>query len=292
MIVAPGPASVSLGYRVARELGVEVVRVKFKTFPDGESYIRFLDPVEGEDVAIIQSTHPPQDTNLLRLLLMSKTAKRLGARSVVAVVPYLAYARQDKEFLEGEAVSVDVVIGLIEASGVDEFLTFDIHSMDILERFSIPAKSLSAIPALAEHVRTMGLSGALSVAPDEGAIGLAKAAAEVLGGGWSWMRKERDRVTGEIRMWLEEVEASGRDVAIFDDIISTGGTMARAVSLLKSAGARRVVCACTHPLLVGDALSRILGAGCDTVIGTDCVPSPISVVSVSGLIAEELRRMG
>jgi len=276
---------------VAKELGVPVVRVGFKTFPDGESYIRFLDQVRGEDVALIQSTHPPQDTNLLRLLLMASTAKRLGARSVIAVVPYLAYARQDKEFLKGEAVSIDVVIRLIEASGVDELITFDIHSEDILERFSIPAKSISAVPALAEHVKSMGLSGALSVAPDEGAIGLAKIASGILGGGWSWMRKERDRVTGEIRMWLEEVDASGRDVAVFDDMVSTGGTMARAVSLLKSSGARRVVCACTHPLLVGDALSRILGAGCEALVGTDCVPSPVSVVSVSGLIAEELRRL-
>ncbi len=276
---------------MAKELGVPVVRVGFKTFPDGESYIRFLDQVRGEDVALIQSTHPPQDTNLLRLLLMASTAKRLGARSVIAVVPYLAYARQDKEFLKGEAVSIDVVIRLIEASGVDELITFDIHSEDILERFSIPAKSISAVPALAEHVKSMGLSGALSVAPDEGAIGLAKIASGILGGGWSWMRKERDRVTGEIRMWLEEVDASGRDVAVFDDMVSTGGTMARAVSLLKSSGARRVVCACTHPLLVGDALSRILGAGCEALVGTDCVPSPVSVVSVSGLIAEELRRL-
>ena len=289
MLVVPGPASSELGERVASALNVGTVGVHHKVFPDGESYIRLEGSVDGETVAIVQTLAPPQDTNLLQLLLLADAAKDLGARRVVAVVPYLAYARQDKRFLSGEAVSINTVIRLLEAVGVDRLITVNIHEEDILRRFSVRAESLSAMRLLAEHFLERGLKGAFSLAPDEGALDLAKEAAEVLGGGYGWLRKERDRVTGEISVEEREFNVSGKDVVIFDDIISTGGTMAAAARMLKAQGARRVYAACAHPLLVGDAHRRLLEAGCAGVVGTDCIPSPVSVVSVAPIIAEALR---
>ena len=290
MKVVPGPASKELGLSLAELLGADVVPVKHKLFPDGESYVRFDGSVEGEAVAIIQSTYPPQDKHLIELCLLSDTAKELGAERVIAVVPYLAYARQDKRFLSGEAVSIDTVLKLLRASGVDKLITVDIHNRDVLKRSPVEAVDLSAIPLLARYmVEEKGLSGAFALAPDRGALERAEEASTILGGGFGWLHKERDLMTGEIRRGEERLDVAGRTVIIFDDMISTGGTIVSATEMLKKQGASRVYAACTHPLLVGEALKRILESGCDGVVGTDSVPSPVSIVQIAPLIARELR---
>jgi len=294
MIIVPGPASLELGEKIAQGLSARIVEgmkprvvpVEHRVFPDGEIYIRFSDTVDGEAV-IVQTTSPPTDMHLLQLLLMASTAKDLGAERVVAVVPYLAYARQDKRFLDGEAVSIDVVIRLIEAAGVDALLTCDLHS-DILDRFRIPARNLQATSVVAEYLRNQGFEGAFSLAPDKGAIYLAKMGDEVLHGGYDALEKTRDRRTGEVQILEKALPVRGRDVIVFDDIISTGGTMSLAVETAKKYGARRVAAACTHPLMLGNAAERILAAGADRIVGTDSVPGPYSAVSVAPLIVREL----
>jgi len=288
VIVVLGPASQDLGRKVAEILKSKIVSVIVKTFPDGESYLRLDGDVKGEEVVIVQTTGPPQDANIMQLFLMADVAKDLGAKRVTAVVPYLAYARQDKRFLPGEAISVETFIRLIEASGTNRFLTVNIHKEGILKKFRIPAENLSAITLLAEHLKKKGLVGAFSLAPDEGALELAKEANRVLEGGCGWLRKERDRLTGEIRVEEKKFDVEGRDVIVFDDIISTGGTIAAAVKILKMQGAKRVYAACPHPLLVGEARRKIMQGGAEEIVGTDCVPSPVSVVSVAPLIAEAL----
>jgi len=290
--VVPGTASQDLGRKVADILKSKIVSVIFKTFPDGESYLRLDGNVKGEEVVIVQTTGPPQDMHIMQLFLMVDTAKNLGAEKVIAVVPYLAYARQDKRFLQGEAISIETFIKLIEASGTDQFLTINIHEESVLKKFTIPAKNLSAITLLAEHFKNKGLTGAFSLAPDKGALKLAEEANKILDGGCGWLQKERDRLTGEIRVKEKKFKIKGRDVIVFDDIISTGGTTAATVKMLKMQGARRVYAACVHPLLVGEAQRKIMQGGAEEIVGTDCVPSPVSVVSVAPLIAEALAKIG
>jgi ribose-phosphate pyrophosphokinase len=292
LIVVPGPASQDLGRKVAVTMKSRIVSVIFKTFPDGESYLRLDGDVNDEEVVIIQTTGPPQDMHIMQLFLMVDAAKDLGAKKVTAAVPYLAYARQDKRFLPGEPISVETFIKLIEASGIDQFLTVNIHKEDVLKKFSIPAENLSAITLLAEHFKNKGLAEAFSLAPDKGALELAKEADKVLGGGCGWLWKERDRLTGEIRVEEKRFNIGGRDVIVFDDIISTGGTIAAAVKMLKTQGARRVYAACVHPLLVDEAQRKIMQGGAEEIVGTDCVPSSVSVVSVAPLIAEALAKIG
>lgn len=292
MIVIPGPASQDLGRKVADMLKSRIVSVVFKTFPDGESYIRLKDDIEDEEVVIVQTTGPPQDMHIMQLFLMVDAAKDLGAEKVIAIVPYLAYARQDKRFLPGEAISIETFIKLIEASGTDRFLTVNIHEEGVLKKFSVPAENLSAMTLLAEHFKNKELAGAFSLAPDKGALELAKEADKVLDGGCGWLRKERDRLTGEIRVEEEKFNIEGRDVIVFDDIISTGGTIAAAVKMLKTQGARKVYAACAHPLLVGEAQRKIMQGEAEEIVGTDCVPSPVSVVSVAPIIAEALAKIG
>jgi len=290
VILVPGPASQNLGQKIAETLNARIVPVKLKTFPDGEYCLRFDGDVKDEEVIVVQTTGPPQDTNIMQLLMMLDAAKDLGAEKVTAVVPYLAFARQDKRFLPGEAVSAETFVKLIEACGTDRFLTVNIHAKSTLKRFSVPTENLSAITSLAEHFKNQGLDGAFSLSPDKGAIKLAEEADRVLGGGCGWLRKERDRYTGEIPGDETRLTRKGRDGIVCDDIISTGGPIARAVKMLKTQGARRVYAACLHPLLIGEAKQKIMQSGAEEIVGTDSIPSSVRTVSLAPLIAEALVR--
>lgn len=292
MIVIPGPASQELGQKVAKLLDVKAAPVVFRKFPDGETYIRLEGDLKDEEVVIVQTTGPPQETHLMQLFLMADAAKDSGAKRLTAVVPYLAYARQDKRFLPGEAVSIKTVAKLLAASGVDRLITINVHKEKVLKGFGFPAESLPAITLLAEHFKEKGLAGAFAVAPDEGASELAKEAAEVLGGGYGWLRKERNKYTGEITTQVKRFNVKGRDVIIFDDIISSGKTTANAVKILKEQNARRVYAACAHPLLIGDAVRIIMQNGAEAIVGTDSVSSSVSVVSVAPIIAKALAEKG
>lgn len=292
MIIIPGPASQELGEKVAQLTNSRTVTVSLKTFPDGESKIRLADEIRSEEAVIIQSTGPPQDTHLMQLFLMVDAARGLGAKKIVTIVPYLAYARQDKRFLPGEAVSIETVIKLLEASGANRFLTVNTHEESVLKKFSVPAENLSAIDLLAEYLCNKGFEGAFSLAPDEGSLELAQEAEKVLNGGSGWLKKERNLYTGEISVEAKKFNVEGKNVIIFDDIISTGETIAAATKIVKKQGARKVYAACVHPLLIGEAQNKIMRSGAEGIIGTDCVSSPVSVVSVAPLIAYALSKRG
>lgn len=286
-----GPASRSLARRVADELGAEFVEAEARVFPDGESYIRIARDVGGEDVVAVQSCYPPQDKHLMELLLLVNAASELGASRVIAASPYLAYSRQDKRFLEGEAVSGRLVLRLIAAAGAHGLVTVDIHNEGLLKTSDIPAVNVSAAPLLASYLASRGFSGSFVLSPDRRRVREAEVVARVLGGGYGYLEKARDKVTGEVRTEERELPVRGRDVVIVDDIISTGGTIANAASIVKSQGARRVVAACTHPILVSGSLERMYKAGVDEVVGTDSVEGPLSKVSVAPALAEGVRRL-
>lgn len=292
MIVVPGPASRELGRRVAEKLEAKTVDVFLKRFPDGECYIRFeSEEFQGEDVAVVQTTAPPQHENLVQLFLMADTLKDFGAASITAVVPYFAYARQDKRFLPGEAFSVKTVVKLLENCGVDKIITVNAHNPKVLKNFNIPVMDLSAIPLLAEYFKREGLvENAVSLSVGKKALTVASEANSVLKGGFDYVPTQRDRVTGNVTLEAKKLPVEGRDVVIFDDIISSGGTMAKAVKMARENGARKVYAACVHPLLVGNAEEKILGSGAEAIVGTDCVPSKVSIVSVAPLIAEALKK--
>ncbi len=288
MIIVPGPASQSLGNKIAESLDARVVPLTVKTFSDGEYSLRFEGDLSEDDVIVVQTTGPPQSKHVMELLLMLDAAKDLGAKKVTAVVPYLAFARQDKQFLRGEVVSAETVVKLIEACGVDRFVTVNVHSEKILNKFNVSADNLSAITLLAKYFKNRGLNGAFSLSPDKGAVGLAEEANRILGGEYGWLRKERDLYTGEIQVEEKSLDIKGRDVIVFDDIISTGGTTARAVQMLKSQGARRVYAACVHPLLIGEAITKIMNSGAEEIVCTDSLPNSVRTVSLAPLIAKAL----
>ena len=288
MIVILGPASRELGRKIAELLEKKVVPIEFKRFPDGESRIRFTESVEGEDVVIVQTTSPPQNENLIQLFIMADNARDLKAKSITAVVPYFAYARQDRRFRPGEPFSVKTIITLFETCGVSRIITVNSHNPKILKTFKIRIDDLSAISLLAEYFKKRGFNEAFSLSLGKKAVDMAMQADNVLGGGYGYISTQRDRINGEVTMEKKTLPVKNRVVVVFDDIISSGGTMVKAVKWVRKQGARRVYAACVHPLLIGDAKDRILESGADDIIGTDCVPSPFSVVSVAPLITRAL----
>jgi ribose-phosphate pyrophosphokinase len=290
MKVVSGPASMELAGSVSDSIGCQNVFVTLKIFPDGELYIRLEEDVLGEDVVIIQTTCPPmQDSKLFQLAFMVDAAKRAGACSVTAVVPYLAYSRQDKLFLLGEGISVETVVNMLNVAGVDNLVTVNIHSDKVLSKFSFPVQSISAVSLLADYFVDKGYRGAYALAPDKGAMYIAKEAQQVLDGGVGYLSKFRDRYTGQTMQSGEGLNVEGETVIIFDDIISTGGTIVGAAKILKDLGAKHVFAACVHPLLIGDAATRMLDAGVEEIVGTDSVPGPYSKVSLSPLLSKHLK---
>jgi len=292
LIVVPGPASLELGRKIGAVLKIKAMPIEFKRFPDGESYIRFEDAtlIKDEDAVIVQTTSPPQNENLVQLFLMADNAKDMGAKSITTVVPYFAYARQDSRFRPGEALSVKTIVTLLKTCGVSRIITVNSHNPTILKTLPIPVEDLSAISLLAEHFKKKGFEGAFSLSMGKKGMSTAVEADKVLKGGCNYISTQRDRVTGNVVIEKKTIPLKNRDAVIFDDIISSGGTMIKAVSWVKEQGAKRVYAACVHPLLIGDVKDKILKAGADGVVGTDSVPSPVSEISVAPLIVEALKK--
>ncbi|MEM2145702.1 MAG: ribose-phosphate diphosphokinase [Candidatus Jordarchaeaceae archaeon] len=288
--VIAGPSSQLLGLRLSRCLKSKVIPIEFKTFPDGERYIRIKEEPKNCHVVVVQSTIPPNPNQcIIELCLILETLREIGVGKITAVIPYFAYARQDKKFLPGEAVSGRIVSNIIQNAGADEVITVDIHSKRMLENFRIPVQDVSAIPLIGEYFKNFKLTDPLIISPDEGAIDRARSLAAIMDAEYVSFIKTRDKHTGEIQIKIKEINVNNRDVIIVDDIISTGGTMATAVEIAKRQGASRVYAACTHAVLVGDSTFRILNAGANEIVGTDTVPSDVSFVSVAPIIAEALR---
>ncbi len=289
--VLPGPASQELGQAVANKLGLEILDAEFKEFPDGESKFTCEDKVSGKNIFLVQSTHPPVDQHLFQLLLASHHLSQEGAR-VSAVVPYLAYARQDKEFLPGEGVTLGVVSHLLRSAGVRRLATVDIHSVEGLSLFSFPAYSVSAIPTLVSYAKDhLKLEDPVVISPDFGGSKRTEAFAALYGARFLRLDKTRSRVDGEVKMKEEELDVKHKDVIILDDIISTGGTVRAASEAVLKKGASQVAAMCVHGLFVGDALQKLEKAGVKTIVGTNTVPGKHSVVDVSDAIASHLKTL-
>jgi len=291
MKIIIGPASIELAEKVAKQANFDTVPVASRIFPDGEIYVRLEGNVEGEHAIIVQTTCAPQDSHLMQLAFMAASAKRNNAKKVTAVVPYLAYARQDKIFLPGENISIETVAAMLRASGIDELVTVNVHEANALRLFTFPAKTVSAIPLLADHFVQKGVEKAFALSPDKGAMYIAEQAQTVLQGEVGYLEKHRDRYTGQTTQTASHLNVRGKSVVIFDDIISTGGTIVGAAKILREQGAAHVYTACVHGLLIGDAEKRILDAGVEEIVATDSVPSRHSKVSLAPLLSKELKAL-
>ncbi len=290
-LVLPGPASEEIGRFVARKLDLPLLAAEFKLFPDGESKFTLHEKVSGKSVFIVQSTHPPGDQHLFQLLLAAHHLSEEGAK-VTAVVPYLAYARQDKEFLPGESVTLGVVAHLMRSVGVRRLVTVDIHSAEGLALFSFPAYSVSAIPSLVSYAKDeMGLKDPVVISPDFGGSKRTEAFAQLYGAKFLQLSKTRDRTSGDVSVSDMAMDLEGKEVVMVDDIISTGGTMKAAAELVLKHGARKALVVCVHGLFAGDALQKLEKAPIGQIVCTNTIPGKFNKVDVSEALASHLKTL-
>jgi ribose-phosphate pyrophosphokinase len=285
--VIAGPASSDLAGRIAKSIGARLVVAELRLFSDGESKIKM--GRIGKNCVIVQSTYPPADTHLLQALMLSKKCLDDGANDICAVIPYLAYARQDRAFLEGEIVSIAVVAKLFEATGVRHVISVDIHSQLAMSHFA-SVQNVSSIPHLADHASKMKLHRPVGVSPDSGGAERANEFARRLKADFVALKKSRDRTTGEVTVEHRlDVDVSGRDAILVDDMISSGGSIAKAAELLRKEGANRIYAMCAHALMIGDAAQKIKAAGVHDIIATNSVPGDYAKVDLSPAIAEAVK---
>jgi ribose-phosphate pyrophosphokinase len=277
-VISTEPSQI-LGARVASGLGTEVVDVRFSRFPDGEHYMQA--GAVDEEMVIVGSVNTSDA--LVQLLLLIDACE--GSDNTL-VLPYMGYARQDKRFHPGEPLSARAVAQAL-SHGVSRVFTVNIHEESVLSHFRVPARNVSLAPDIGRHLRDMGLDLPVILAPDEGACHFAGSVASVCR--WEWDHLKKTRLSGEeVRIEPKRLGVSGRDVVIVDDIISTGGTIATAASMLRQQGARRVYAACVHGVFTGGAFMHLIGAGVQEIFCTDTIERGCSQVSGGKTIAETI----
>ncbi|KUO41075.1 MAG: hypothetical protein AVW05_02980 [Hadesarchaea archaeon DG-33] len=289
MIIIAGSASPKLASRVAKQLKCPILNPEIKRFPDGELYVRLDAKLEGKHVVIVQSTHHPQNDNLIELFLLLDAAKDLGARHVTATVPYLISSRQDKLFKPGESTGTHTICKLIEHAGADDFLTVDMQNDRVIQNFSIPTYNLTATSLLGQYLDKLKLQDPVILGIDQGSLERVRRVAAELNANYDYLVK-RKVTQKKITTQPKHLEVAKRDVVLVDDIISTGGNIIEATRILRRQRARKIYVACTHPAVTEDTLQKILKAGVQSVIATDTIEHRTSLVSVAPIIAGAIQQ--
>ena len=286
--VIGGGASKDLARRLARRLRAVYIETETKIFPDGESKITLQKIPKKSVILVVQSTYPPVDTNMLQALSIISQVRKISSRTF-AIIPYMGYARQDKQFLSREVITMSVVAKMLQSAGAKKVIVVDIHSNTALNHFNIPTENISAVPELAKYFKKLNLKNPLVVSPDAGGSSRSKKFASLLKSDFIVLKKHRDRKTGRVSIQTTKADVQGKDLIIVDDMISTGGSVIKAAQFLKKQKCKRVFVACTHGLLVGDAEKKIRKAGVSRIISTNTIPGNTSKVDISGILAKSVQ---
>ena len=285
--VIAGKSSEDLARKLSKKIKANLVKSQIRVFADGESKITLKGNLSKKRSIVVQSIYPPVDTNLIRALSLISKAKETSSE-VIAVIPYMGYARQDKEFLPGEIVTMKVLGKLFKGAGASKIIVVDIHSMIGLKHFKIKSKNVTTIPDLVKYFKKLSLKNPLIVSPDQGGKERAKEFAKEFALEYIALEKKRDRKTGKVQIKTKNVEVVNRDLILVDDMISTGGSIIKATQFLKKQKCKRVFVACTHALLMNDAEKRIKKAGVTKIVSTNTIQGKTSIVDISNTIAKAI----
>ena len=299
MKVFSGRANPNLALRMCDYLGLSPGYITIGNFPDGEISCKIDEDVRGRDIFIVQPTCPPVNESLVELLIMIESFKRASAERVTAVVPYFGYARQDRKDEGRVPITAKLVANIIARAGADRVLAMDLHAAQIQGFFDIPVDHLYAAPVIDSHFKSMNLDedDIVIVSPDEGSIKRALTHVAGLGGRLAIVDKRRtgDR-TKQANLIGGPIE--GKVALIFDDMISTAGSICGAAHIVKEAGAREIYLGATHGVFCGEAIERIENAPIEGLIITDTIPlqatqqlPKIKVLSVAPLLGEAVKRI-
>ncbi|WP_232686529.1 ribose-phosphate diphosphokinase [Halobacterium zhouii] len=279
-MILSGSSSQQLAAALADALDEDLGRVEYETFPDGERLVT-VPPVSGRAVVVAATDSSDAHVELLQL---QDAAREAGASEVVTVLPYMGYARQDKAFEDGQPVSVRAMARAV-STDTDRVVTVNPHEDAILEFFDVPATSVDAAPQLANPLPG-DLEDPVFLAPDDGAIDLARSVRDAHGDGETDFFEKVRHSGSDVTVTPSDIDVTGRDVVVVDDIVATGSTMSEAITALDDPA--RVFVTCVHPLLAGNARTKLATAGVEAVHGTDTLERAVSSVSVASVLADEL----
>jgi ribose-phosphate pyrophosphokinase len=295
--VFSGSAHPALAAQIMRELEAPLGRAVIGSWRNGETRVKLEENVRGSDVFVIQSMSDPVNHHLMELLLIIDALRRASAARITAVIPYVAYAKQEKKTSGREPISAKLVANLLTTAGADRILTMDLHSPAIEGFFDIPVDHLRAAPILSRHINRLKLDDLVLVSPDAGGVARAEDLRGRTGGSLAIISKRHPGP--DVTEALEMVgDVNGKPAVIVDDMISTAGTLVVAAELLELRGAGEILAASTHGVFAQDALELIDRSPIERLFVTDTVPLPqdgptekIEVVSVAPLLAEAITRI-
>ena len=292
-----GTSNRELAEEVSDYLGVKIADMLVTRFSDGEVRVQINESIRGADVYVFQSLSHPANQHIMELLLIIDALKRSSAGRITAVIPYFAYARQDRQDRPRTPVSARLLADLITVAGADRVVAIDLHSPQIQGFFDIPVDHLSALPVLHDYIkRNLILDNPIVVSPDAGGVERARQLANRLGCGIAIIYKRRPEPNkAEVLDVVGEIE--GKEAIIIDDLIDTAGTVVAAANMLINRGAKRVIACATHGVLSGPAVERLTNSPIEQVIITNTIPvgdkmfNKLRVVSVAPLLGEAIKRM-
>jgi ribose-phosphate pyrophosphokinase len=295
-----GQANRPLAKAICNFLHLPLGEVTLGKFPDGENYCKIEEDIRGRDVFLVQPTCPPVNDNLVELLIMIDSCKRASAARITTVIPYFGYARQDRKDEGRVPITAKLVANLITRSGSDRVLTMDLHSPQIQGFFDVPVDNLYAAPVLNDFVEALGHQpeDRVVVSPDVGSIKRAIGHAKRLGAGLAIVDKRRDNAHDTRQEHLIGEPVDGKVTIMFDDMVTTGGSIAGASQKLKDSGAKEIYVAITHGVFCGRAIEKINESPITVLAVTDSIPLPpekmipkIKVLTVAPLLAEAIKRI-
>ncbi len=293
-----GSSNVNLAKDICAHLDIELSRLNINTFSNGNLSVGILDNVRDKDVFVIQSFSEPVNRNIIELFITMDALRSASAKRITAVIPYFSYSRSDKKDAPRISIAGRLMADLIKASGANRVLTMDLHSDAVHGFFSMPVDHLTAIPIIGEHIQqTVDLSSAVAVATDAGGAKRVGRFVNYLNIPMAIIDKRRINDV-KVEQGLVVGNVKGCDAIIFDDEISTGGTLVATATTLAEAGVRKMIIGVTHPVLCGDAVNNVTKSKLDRVIVTDTVHvakekrfDNLTVLSVAPLFAEAIKRI-
>ncbi len=294
-----GRGNPELSKKICEFLKLELGSCKFSTFPDGEFHCKIED-VRGRDVFLVQPTCPPVNDSLMELLIMIDTCLRASAERITAVIPYYGYARQDRKDEGRVPITAKLVANMITRAGADRVLAMDLHAAQIQGFFDVPVDHMYAGKVLTDHFLKLNIprEDLVIVSPDEGSIKRAVGHAKRLGGQLAIIDKRRLAADTVSQENIIGGPIEGKVALMFDDMISTAGSICGAADLVKRKGAAQIHVAATHGVLAGPAIERLRNAPLDSIVVTDTIPLPpekrlpnLKVLSVAHMLGEAIKRI-
>jgi len=300
LILLSGRSNPKLAAEIASYLGTELGAVELANFPDGEISVRLMSNVRGCDVFLVQPTGPPVNESLMELLILIDTCKRASAARITAVMPYFGYARQDRKDMGRVPITAKLVANLITKAGADRVLTMDLHAAQIQGFFDCPVDHLYAAPILDDYFRSLSLiqDQLVIVSPDEGGIKRSLQHVEHLGGELAIVDKRRANAFDTKQEHLIGGPITGKVAIVFDDMITTGGSIVGAVNVVHKSGAKKIYVSASHAVLCGEAPQKLRSAPIEELVVTNSLPlrpdqmlPNLKVVSIAPLLGEAIRRI-